>query len=215
MVLTVHGPTFQREVLGSFAVLEGDDSNPDDGLPDVYTQVYGPGNQDPDLEALLTEDEYLLGTNPLHSDSDSDDGVLRESDRSEWLNGLDPLDSSDDTILAPETCQVLGQNGLNQLVYDVKPEYDSMRAFRSVDGGAWNLHVANLPVGTGGVYSDTDTVTNGSTYEYQIQAVDGVHESALVPCGIASPLENWRPPSAWVSAAGVASVTLSFGPYEG
>lgn len=218
VVLMIHGPTFQREVLGSFAVLEGDDSNPADGIPDVYTQINGPGNEDPDLDALMTADEYFAGTNPLHSDSDSDDGVLRESDWSEIQNVLDPLDSSDDMILAPETCQVLGQDGLNLLVYDVKPEYDSMRAYGSVDGGAWNLYVASLPLNTGGVYTDTP-VTNGSTYEYQIQAISGTHVSALVPCGIANPSANWRPPSAWVSVAvsqtaGV-SATLSFGPYEG
>jgi hypothetical protein len=209
---------FSRQAKGAFAVTEGADVN-GDNIPDVYTDVYGPANADPDLDSLLTADEYFAGTNPLLSDSDSDDGVLRESDWSEATqNAQDPLNNDDDQILAPESCMSLGQNGLVVLTYDVKSEYDLMRAYRRVDGGVWNFHT-NLPIDTGGVFTDTVGVVNGSVYEYQINAVDGTHTSAQVHCGISSPLENWRKPSSLMQLDnGVSTpdltVEITFFPYE-
>jgi len=217
--LMVMGSGFSREALGSFAVLEGD-STISPPIPDVYIQQYGPANEDPDLDLLWTGDEYFAGTDPFESDSDSDDGIRRESDWSEVENGLNPLDPSDDMILAPETCTVLGKDAVVVLEYDVKPEYDQIRAFRRPEGGAWNFHT-NLPLDTGGVYSDTLNVTNGTKYEYQINAVDGTHVSAQVLCGIASPLLNWRPPAGSLRLDDGAlstldlEVQLSFYPYEG
>jgi hypothetical protein len=198
-------------------VLEGDDVN-GDSIPDVYTEQYGPGNADPDLDSLLTADEYFAGTNPLHSDSDSDDGILRESDWSELQNAQDPLDKTDDQILAPEFCHVLGQDGIVVIEYDVKPEYDQLRLFRKSDGGAWNFH-STLPINTGGIFTDTLNVTNGVFYEYQINALDGTHVSAQVLCGIASPAQNWRPPSALMMLDdGISTpdlnVQITFYPYE-
>jgi hypothetical protein len=217
VVVKAVGPGFTREAKGAFAVSKGEDTN-SDGLPDVYTEQYGPANEDPDLDALLTADEYFAGTNPFHSDSDSDDGVLRESDWSEVQNGQDPLNKSDDQIFAPDSCMVLGQNGLVELTYDVKPEYDLLRAFRRVDGGAWGFHT-NLPIDTGGIYTDTLNVVNGAIYEYQINAVDGAHTSAQVHCSIATPLENWRRPVALMRLDdGVSTpdltVEITFYPYE-
>jgi hypothetical protein len=195
VVVKAEGPDFTREAKGAFAVLEGDDIN-GDTIPDVYTNQYGPGNEDPDNDSLLTSDEYFAGTNPLHSDSDSADGILRESDWSEVqpANSQDPLDSTDDQILAPDDCFVLGQDGLVEITYHIRPEYDLVRAFRRVNGGPWNFHT-NLPLDSGGLYTDTNSVANGSVYEYQLNAQDGTHTSAQVSCGLATPLANWRPPS--------------------
>jgi hypothetical protein len=217
VVVNAAGADFSRQAKGSFAVLEGADTG-GDGVPDVYIEQYGAPNADPDLDSLLTADEYFAGTNPLHSDSDTDDGVLRESDWSEVQNAQDPLDPADDQILAPEYCQVLGQNGEVVIEYDVKPAYDQLRLFRRPDNGLWNFHTA-LPINTGGIFTDTINVTNGVKYEYQINAVDGTHVSAQVMCGIASPEVNWRPPEALLMLDNGYStpdltVALTFYPYE-
>ncbi len=86
--LLVEGPTYQREVLGSFTILEGPDKNGND-LPDNYEQTHAIANVDGDSDGdgLLNWQEYLLGTDPNNSDTDGD-GV---GDGEEVDAGTDPL----------------------------------------------------------------------------------------------------------------------------
>ncbi|MHC4066604.1 MAG: VWA domain-containing protein, partial [Planctomycetota bacterium] len=86
--VVVTGPTYQREALGAFAVLEGPDVNLN-SLPDPYEDEHGVDDPDadPDLDGLTTLREYVAGTDPL--DSDTDDGG--ENDGSEVNHSQNPL----------------------------------------------------------------------------------------------------------------------------
>ena len=134
---------FRREALGSFAVLEGEDRNRN-RLPDVWEEENGvrDPNDDPDLDYLVSGDEYWEGTDPNHSDSDGGG----ENDGSEVEHGQDPLDPSDDRIEAPAFLQVYPMNRGVQVTYDVKKEYARMELWRAPSrDGPWNLAVAELP----------------------------------------------------------------------
>ncbi len=122
---------------------------------------------DPDLDGLNDEQEYLNGTDP--NKSDSDDGG--ENDGSEVDFGLDPLEPSDDQIQALECVAAYAVNMAVVLVYPVRPEYDRLRLYRN--SGLLRPYVlVNDNVPPDGEYTDTGLV-NGTTYRYRMMAVDG------------------------------------------
>lgn len=208
---------FKREALGSFAVLEGADAD-DDGLPDAFEEEHDVSDPlgDPDLDQLTNADEYSAGTDP--NDSDTDGGG--ENDGSEAsLHGLDPLDPSDDEIEAPDFVHTTPLSNSVRLSYDVKGEYAQMSAYRATSpDGPWQLHITELS--STGVETDTNNVTNGTTYYYQLLAVDGDnHWSALIKSEGVTPSSDPVPPEATVIIDDNApstvdlDVTLTFGPY--
>jgi hypothetical protein len=210
------GTGLRREALGSFAVLEGADTNTN-GLPDPFEDTHHvsePGG-DPDLDQLSNLDEYFSGTDPNNSDSDGGG----ENDGSEVNFGQDPLDPSDDQIEAPEFLVTTPGNGEVGLYYDVKAEYDSMVLYRATSPtGPWAVQVPELPLS--GIYSDT--ATNGNTYFYKLEGVDaGAHRTAIIDAGDASTASSDPiAPEARVLVNGDApettslSVVLNFAPYD-
>ncbi|NJM05916.1 hypothetical protein HC891_06525 [Candidatus Gracilibacteria bacterium] len=171
--------------------------------------------QDPDLDDLTTEDEYIAGTDP--NDSDTDDGG--ENDGSEALvHGSDPLDGSDDQIAAPDFFNSTPLNGAVLLGYDVKAEYNIIRLFRAESAtGPWVLRDGELPLT--GIY--TDTATNDTAYYYRMLAVDSDdHRSAVLFTGPVTPSTDPMPPEGMVLINDGAAttddpdVTLSFRAYE-
>jgi hypothetical protein len=173
--ILVEGADFQRESLGSFSVLEGDDDN-NNNLPDPYeaeNDVDGP-NGDPDLDGLTTIEEYQIGTDPNNSDTDGGG----ENDGSESEDGDNPLDPADDDIEAPEHLMATPDIGQNIINYDVKPEYVTMVLYRATaEEGPWTLHVPELD--NSGVY--TDTADNGTTYFYRYMGIDAEgNRSAII-----------------------------------
>jgi hypothetical protein len=207
---------FQRETLGSFAVLEGADTNTN-GLPDPFEDTYNvtAPSGDPDLDLLNNLDEYLSGTDPNNSDSDGGG----ENDGSEVGFGQDPLNPSDDQIEAPEFLATTPGNGEVGLHYDVKAEYASLVLYRATNpNGPWSIQVPELPLS--GVYSDT--APNGTAFFYKLEAVDAsAHRSAIIDAGDASaPSTDPIQPEARVLVNGDApettsqSAVLSFAPYD-
>jgi hypothetical protein len=214
------GEKFRREALGSFAVMEGQDRN-QNRIPDAWeeeNQVLDP-NSDPDLDYLLSGDEYWVGTDPHNSDSDGGG----ENDGSEIEHGQDPLDPTDDRIEAPEFLQVYPKNGSVLVTYDVKKEYARMELWRAPSSdGPWNLHVAELP--RGGAF--LDRATNGKRYYYRYIAEDAErtaapgHRSVVLDSVAVIPSVDPVPPEGVVIVNKGAletddlTVRLSFAPHE-
>jgi hypothetical protein len=218
--LLARGADFQREALGAFSVLEGDDAD-GDGLPDPFEDEYGVSNPlgDPDVDLLNNSDEYAAGTDPTNSDTDGGgENDWSEVDR----HGLDPLDPSDDEVEALDffhTQPISGGHVL--LTYDVKTEYEEMVLYRATSpDGPWVPQTMEPT----GAFTDT-TVMTGTTYYYLLLGKDDdttpePHWSALSSGEPVTPSLDPVPPQAFVLINGGASstasrdVTLSFEPYE-
>jgi hypothetical protein len=212
---------FRREALGAFSVLEGADRNKN-RLPDVWEEIHqvSDPNSDPDLDYLLTGDEYLVGTDPRNSDSDGGG----ENDGSEVEYRQEPLDPRDDRIAAPDFLQVVPLNRGVYVTYDVKKEYVNMELWRATSReGPWNLHVAELPLK--GVYPDK--ASNGQRYYYRLIAEDREeratapgHRSRVIESVGVTPSEDPIPPEGVVIVNGGALATndldvrLTFAPHE-
>ncbi len=208
--------TFQREALGSFAVLAGADANTN-GLPDTFeaeNKVTDP-NGDPDLDGLNNQDEYLAGTDPNNSDTDGGG----ENDGSEIvLHSQNPLDPKDDQIARPDFLRAEPDNGTIHLAYDVKSEYTRMLLYRSDSpNGPWTLRNSELPL-TGAF---DDAATNGQLFYYKLIAIDADnHRSAVVSSEAVRPSTDPVLPEARVLVNDDApkttqlNVALSFAPYE-
>lgn len=54
VALTAFNGDFQREAMGGFSVLEGEDVDPENGVPDTIDEAYGDLTTDPDLDELDT-----------------------------------------------------------------------------------------------------------------------------------------------------------------
>ena len=116
VALTAFNGDFQREAIGGFSVLEGEDVDPDNDVPDTIDEAYGDLTADPDLDEADTHSEYGWGTDPFNSDTDGGG----ENDYSEMaIHGSNPFDPADDMIEAPEFLQTQAQNGSVKLLYDV------------------------------------------------------------------------------------------------
>jgi hypothetical protein len=213
--LTAMNGEFQREAIGGFSILEGEDTDPENGVPDTIDDAYGDMSADPDLDDAITQNEWGAGTDPF--DSDSDGGG--ENDYSEvWLHGSNPFDPSDDMIEAPEFFQTQAQDGAVRLLYDVKEEYVGIVYYYMKAGdSSWTKAAEELP--KSGVYDFTGT--NGETYYFAMKAYDAEnHWSAVVFSEAVSPSEDPIPPEANVLVNGGAystvnlKVSLSFVPKE-
>ncbi|MFN8446503.1 MAG: VWA domain-containing protein [Caldilineaceae bacterium] len=164
--LVVQTQKFTREALGSFSVKAGDDSN-SNGLPDPFEQEnqVTSDDGDPDLDGLDNISEYQLGTDPNNSDSDGGG----ENDGSEFTKGKNPLDPTDDSIVAPQFLHVTPNVGMNVVQYDVQSDYNRMVLYRATSpNGPWNIEEPELP--NTGIYSDT--ADNGVTYFYRFMGIN-------------------------------------------
>ncbi len=215
----------QREAMGGFSVLEGDDLNKN-RLPDTFEEEYGvtEAEGDPDNDGLTNYQEYQNGTDP--TDPDTDDGG--ENDGSEVSHDRNPLDPGDDLIEKPDYFEVLPwYKGVIRLFYDFKPTYSTM-FFRRLYLGPMARSDAPLSVQqvitgelpAGGVYTDT-TALSGAPYSYQIWAKgEGGEESAMFSSGVVTPTDDPVAPEALLLIDGGASstedltVTLSLIPFE-
>ena len=233
LVRAIHAE-FQREALGAFSVLEGPDDNQNE-LPDPFEKTYGVSDRegDPDLDKLITYDEYMNGTNP--TDPDTDDGG--EQDGSEVMWGRDPLDTLDDAIPKPDFFQVSPLNEGVLLHFDPNPAYDYLRFYRSTDpDGPWGEDFTTDPgLPPTGYFTDTN-VLNNATYFYRMEGVielpdmtgdngtkpnaaEEITGAVLSSEGV-TPSEDPLPPEALVIINEGAvqttnlNVTLSFIPYE-
>jgi hypothetical protein len=228
------GAGFQREALGSFAAMEGEDAD-GDGMPDGWEQENGVDdpNGDPDLDLGVNLVEYFAGTDPNNSDTDGGG----EGDYSEMFYGRDPLDPADDEIAAPDFFHAAPDDGAVQLTYDFKGEYDDMWLYRATSpDGPWTQITAMLP--SDGFYSDP--VPNDMTYFYRLfareeevlgsavldlpahasEALQSYHLSAVLDSEEVTPSIDPWPPQAFVIINGgatstrVRDVILTFEPYE-
>lgn len=225
-------PKFQREALGSFTVLEGDDLN-GNRIPDNWEKLHGldDADGDPDMDNLLNNQEYQNGTDP--NDPDTDDGG--EKDGSEVNNGRDPLDPADDGIKAPDFLQVTPLDSAVLLHYDFKPAYSLMHLYRAeYPYGPWQEVKLDPGLPQTGSYTDTVPV-NDQSYIYRTEAVlspmeageaapdapsAGEITSAVVTSEPVTPSEDPLLPEAHVdinmgaSSTKTRLVTLTFTAYE-
>ena len=171
--LRAMGANFQREALGSFAALEGDDLD-GDGMPDGWEQendVDDPDG-DPDLDFWPNLGEYLTGTDPHNSDTDGGG----EGDYSEVVYSQDPLDPADDQVEAPDFFHAAPDNGAVQLTYDFKGAFQAMHLYRATSpAGPWTQVTTALP--SSGLYNDP--AGNGETYYYRVFGLQDVVASAV------------------------------------
>jgi len=207
------GPGFEREALGSFSVLEGEDAN-GNRLPDAWEQEYGVGqpDEDPDADGLNNWDEYQLGTSPV--DTDTDGGG--EGDGSESSFGQDALNPGDDEAGILDPIGFIAGNGKATIVYDI-PDRSDLALYRATDpGGPWTLRHAPLP--PGGVYDDP--ATNDVTYYYRVVPNTGGHIGGGRRTEPVTPRVDPIPPNVVVYIDGGAastpdlSVHLSFAPRD-
>ena len=202
--LRVDGGSFRREALGSFAVTATEDRDAN-GLADGFEAAYGVNDPfgDPDLDGLLTIEEFDLGTSPV--DSDTDGGG--EHDGSEFWNGADPLDASDDAIEAPEFFYASPESEAVRLHYDVKANYASVRIYRSFDrDGPWELVGDNSPSSGRHVERSPD----GAEVFFRLIALsDAGRSSRVVASDGVTPRADATPPAAQVRIDGGAVYTCS------
>jgi Mg-chelatase subunit ChlD len=215
VALMAYNGDFQREAIGGFSVLEAEDSDPENGVPDTIDDAYGDLTADPDLDEADTHSEYGYGTDPFNSDTDGGG----ENDYSEMaIHGSNPFDPSDDMIEAPDFLQTQAQNGSVKLLYDVKDEYVGIKYYhKKVGDSQWTLSASELPLA--GTFDFP--ATNGETYIFAMRAYDGDdHRSAVVFSEVVTPSEDPLPPEAHVLVNNGApstvnrDVTLNFVPYE-
>ena len=210
----VDGDDFQREALGSFSVEEGADTNVND-IPDPYEKESGQDidSADSDLDQLDLLSEYQIGTNP--NDSDSDGGG--ENDGSEYFQGKDPLDPSDDEVEAPDYLKVEANVGSNIISYHVRDSYDRLILYRATSpDGPWQVRNPELP--DSGVYvNDAD---NNTTYFYRYLGIDGDNNGTeIIDSSPATPSQDPFPPEAKILIDNGApttddlNVVLSFDAY--
>jgi hypothetical protein len=217
--VVVTGPTYQREALGAFAVLEGPDVNLN-SLPDPYEDEHGVDDPDadPDLDGLTTLREYVAGTDPL--DSDTDDGG--ENDGSEVNHSQNPLDPSDDQIEAPEFFTAAPADDAAILHYDVDRSYESIALYVARDpAGTWTLYDADV-VPSGHLTCTQPCATNGQAQYFRLAATSlSGHVSAIMTSEQVTPSSDPIPPEAIVivddgaETTAVLDVTLKFGPVQG
>jgi hypothetical protein len=207
---------FQREAIGGFSVLEGEDTDPENGVPDTIDDAYGDLTADPDLDELDTHAEWGYGTDPFNSDTDGGG----ENDYSELLlHGSNPFDPSDDMIEAPDFLQTQAKNGAVKLLYDIKDEFVGTKYYYKKAGDSeWTVGGTDILPLSGEFDFPAD---NGATYYFAFKAYDeDDHWSAVLFSEAVTPSEDPIPPEAHVlindgapSTVGL-DVSLSFVPYE-
>ena len=111
---------FQRIKRSAFAVYSQTQEKPDtdgDGLPDTYENSLAcldslspDANDDPDLDLLPSEEEWLRGTNPCAQDSDAG-GI---TDHSDITMGRNPFDPADDELPRPRMTEVIDRTSEHQ-----------------------------------------------------------------------------------------------------
>ncbi len=177
---------------------------------DPDNSVPGQLEEDPDNDGLTNELEFLIGTNPLTSDTDQGG----ENDGSEFYNLGDPLDPKSDQISCLNSFYVTGINHqhdepehshANLLYFDIDPEHDFLYILRAEgDGPAVEL-APDLPAT--GVYSDTNVIP-GTTYTYWASAYnnEGSTSCVLGPATITTAHDS-LPPEGLVDINGSARTT--------
>jgi hypothetical protein len=141
-----------------------------------------PLTDDPDLDLLVTSQEYVHGTNPFNSDTDGGG----ENDGSEVDFANDPLDPSDDEIQEIDWIQAHAANSAVVINFDTESEFSALWLYRATQlQPDWVLINSSVP--PTGTYIDTG-VTNGVLYLYRMTAIDSDgHRSAVTPTVSARP----------------------------
>ncbi len=228
VVVTARGSGLNRQALGSFAVLAGPDLD-GDRLPDNWEEEHGVGDPtgDPDLDGLITGEEFLNGTHP--NDSDTDDGG--QNDGSEvLLSGTDPLRPGDDLLAAPDFFEAIALDSGVLLHYGLPQGATGAFFFRAISpDGPWDGPVKVISPTLSNYMTDTVPVPN-QTFYYRFvatalaparptasAAVGGREiESASLASEPVTPRRDPVPPEAHIAINGHAAetnnldVTLTF-----
>ena len=174
-----NGRSFTRIRTGAF-YMNDDQRIPDsdgDGLPDHWEILYGldhlnntgyhgaTGN--PDFDLLTNSWEFFLGTDPLNADTD----FGGQTDGSEFINSLNPLDPSDDSNEKfPGVRLYPGNNFISMILPNsaIVP-FSNLSIFRSTHPQLdFTLLKSDLYTNLE-TYNDT-TVNNYQTYYYKFSA---------------------------------------------
>ncbi|MEE2898665.1 MAG: VWA domain-containing protein [Gemmatimonadota bacterium] len=218
------GDTYRRIKKGSFHVFEILDPPADtdgDNSPDAYEDLHGCRDTltpdeglDPDLDTLLHQDEWEIGTSPCHPDTDRGG----ESDGSEVARGANPFDPADDMIPRPRDPQVIDYvpdhyepyplaPGQNLIRYPSHSSYQMIRLWRSLSpNGGFTIADEFVPDGTA-FYTDLG-LANGVTYYYRVQGV-GLSNVLSAPSPIFSgtPKADPVPNRGWIQINNGAEYT--------
>jgi hypothetical protein len=202
----ISGP-FQRRLRMAWHVAGSGDCD-GDGLPTWWEQEHGTvpcqpdGGADPDHDALKNSDEFTLGTEPRHPDSDHGG----ESDGSEArTRGQDPLDGSDDRIDRPRSKAWAGSGRVWVTYASPAPARVILYRGRTPTGPL--TAVASGPAV--GEFVDQN-VQNGQTWCYAVVAVSGGEtQSAPSPLDCVRPAADPNPPTGSIEINGGAPVTGS------
>ncbi len=182
---------FQRVVKGSFSVIVpretgGDFQDSDkDTLTDLYEKQHpclnyliADSHLDPDLDGLISLEEFNLGTDPCSGDTDNGG----ENDGSEIEFGKQPLDNGDDDVPPPidvgvidQVSNDLGDPGIkanaNLIRYPASKEYKFIRLFRRVSlSQPFEFFKEFGAQDYGGLYLD-ESLTPGVEYSYRLVGV--------------------------------------------
>lgn len=136
-------------------------------------------DSDPDEDQLSAKEEWQLGTDPCHPDTDRGG----EPDLSEIKRSANPFDPNDDALPRPEEPSVIDKpidhlerpelkpNSL-LIRYPAHPSYSKIRLWRSTTKtGPFKVVAEFDSTANGGQFRDT-RLTNGKTYWYKLQGID-------------------------------------------
>lgn len=186
------GQNFARIRKKAFVVSELNDPPPDsdgDSMPDRYERLHHCLDEnvpnegdDADLDTLVASNEWQIGTDACHPDSDHGG----ESDGSEVARSANPFDPADDALPEPIDPEVVDwvfehiqfappvalNPNANLIRYPRHTSYNQMRIWRSMSmAGPFSI-IATLSGPTlTGLYEDAGLV-NGTTYYYMVQPID-------------------------------------------
>jgi len=224
-----HRP-FSRIGKLSFKVSEGPTRKyptPDkdgDTMPTRYEDLHAcvdgnifDGVDDPDDDQIPSRDEWRIGTDPCHPDTDGGG----ESDRSELGRGSNPFDPRDDIIPLPVYVDVVTEvpdHGprppleaeANLIRYPVNPAYEQISLRRSLSPAGPFPEVARFNAADfDGLFHDRG-LTNGVTYYYRVIGIGptGV-ESAPSHVFSGTPKADPFPPIGSVEIQAGAPITSS------
>lgn len=138
----------------------------------------GAQDQDPDLDGLSNADELSHGTDPYNSDTDGGG----ENDGSEVDFYSDPLDPSDDAVVAINCIAVRPEDSAAIFVFQVEPGLVGLRLYRR--SGIMQPYVlVDGNIAPTGEHTDTGLI-NGRSYSYRMLAFDSENRRSAVTSAV-------------------------------